>query len=69
VVEDEVVGGAIPREFIGAVEDGIIEAAQTGVLGGYPMVDIKIQIIDGTTTSPMLLLGGDGFDVHDRLQA
>ena len=48
VVEDEVVGGAIPREFIGAVEDGIIEAAQTGVLGGYPMVDIKIQIIDGT---------------------
>ena len=48
VVEDEVVGGAIPREYIGAVEDGIIEAAQTGVLGGYPMVDIKIQIIDGT---------------------
>ncbi len=48
VVEDEVVGGAIPREFIGAVEDGIVEAAQTGILGGYPMVDIKIQIIDGT---------------------
>jgi elongation factor G len=48
VVEDEVVGGAIPREFIGAVEDGIIEAAQTGVLGGYPMVDVKVQIIDGT---------------------
>ncbi|MGO9245392.1 MAG: elongation factor G [Verrucomicrobiia bacterium] len=48
VVEDEIVGGAIPREYIGAVEDGIIEAAQTGVLGGYPMVDIKIQIIDGT---------------------
>jgi elongation factor G len=48
VVEDEVVGGAIPREFIGAVEDGIIEAAQTGVLGGYPMVDVKVQIVDGT---------------------
>ena len=46
VVEDEVVGGAIPREYIGAVEDGIVEAAQTGVLGGYPMVDIKIQIIE-----------------------
>jgi elongation factor G len=48
VVEDEVVGGAIPREFIGAVEDGIIEAAQTGVLGGYPMVDLKVEIVDGT---------------------
>jgi len=48
VVEDEVVGGAIPREFIGAVEDGIIEAAQTGVLGGYPMVDVKVEIVDGT---------------------
>jgi elongation factor G len=48
VVEDEVVGGAIPREFIGAVEDGILEAAQTGVLGGYPMVDLKVQIVDGT---------------------
>jgi elongation factor G len=48
VVEDEVVGGAIPREFIGAVEDGICEAALTGVLAGYPMVDVKVAIVDGT---------------------
>ena len=48
VVENKVVGGAIPREYIPAVEDGILEAAQTGVLGGYPMVDVKVQIIDGT---------------------
>ena len=48
VVEDKIVGGAIPREYIPAVEDGIVEAAQTGVLGGYPMVDVKVQIIDGT---------------------
>ena len=48
VVEDETVGGSIPREYIGAVEDGIIEAAQTGVLGGYPMVDVKVEIVDGT---------------------
>jgi len=48
VVEDQIVGGAIPREFIGAVEDGIIEAALTGVLGGYPMVDVKVAIVDGT---------------------
>jgi elongation factor G len=48
VVENEIVGGAIPREYIPAVEDGIVEAAQTGVLGGYPMVDVKVEIIDGT---------------------
>jgi len=48
VVEDETVGGSIPREYIGAVEDGIIEAAQTGVLGGYPMVDVYVEIVDGT---------------------
>jgi elongation factor G len=48
VVENKVVGGNIPKEFIPAVEDGILEAAQTGVLGGYPMVDVKVQIIDGT---------------------
>jgi len=48
VFENKIVGGAIPREFIGAVEDGIIEAALTGVLGGYPMVDVKVAIVDGT---------------------
>jgi elongation factor G len=48
VVEDEIVGGSIPREYISAVEDGIVEAAQTGVIGGYPMVDVKIAIIDGS---------------------
>jgi elongation factor G len=48
LVENKVVGGAIPREFIPAVEDGILEAALTGVLGGYPMVDLSVQIIDGT---------------------
>ena len=48
VVENKIVGGAIPKEYIPAVEDGICEAAQTGVLGGYPMVDVRVQIIDGT---------------------
>jgi len=48
VVENEVVGGAIPREYIKPVQQGIIEAAQTGVLGGYPMVDVKVAIVDGT---------------------
>jgi len=48
VVEDKIVGGSIPREYIGAVEDGIVEAALTGVLGGFPMVDVKISIVDGS---------------------
>jgi elongation factor G len=48
VVENKIVGGAIPREYIPAVEDGIVEAAQTGVLAGYPMVDLKVEIVDGS---------------------
>jgi elongation factor G len=47
-IENNIVGGAIPKEFIPAVEEGIREAAQTGVLAGYPMVDLKVQILDGS---------------------
>lgn len=45
---DKVVGGAIPRNYIPAVEKGVNEAAQEGVLAGYPVVDIKTRIYDGT---------------------
>jgi elongation factor G len=45
--EDAIKGGAIPREFIPAVEKGIRDAAQRGVLAGYPMVDLKTTLIDG----------------------
>ena len=48
VVENKVIGGNIPKEYIKPVEQGIIEAAETGVLGGYPMVDVKCAILDGT---------------------
>jgi elongation factor G len=47
-IEDKIVGGAIPREYIPAVRDGVEEAVAGGVLAGYPMVDVKIQIVDGT---------------------
>src|SRR5271169_4559103 len=40
-------GGSIPRQFISSVEDGIVEAMETGVLAGYPMVDIKATLLDG----------------------
>jgi elongation factor G len=45
---NEIVGGAIPREYIPAVEKGLEEAIGGGVLAGYPMVDLKISIVDGT---------------------
>ena len=46
--EDKVVGGAIPREFIPAVEKGVREAAESGPLAGYAMTDIKITLLDGS---------------------
>jgi elongation factor G len=47
VFENKIVGGAIPREFIPAVEQGVREALETGVLAGYPVVDVKVALVDG----------------------
>jgi elongation factor G len=46
---DKVKGGDIPREFIAAVDDGIQEAMQTGVLAGYPVVDVRVTLTGGNT--------------------
>ena len=46
--ENKVVGGAIPKEYIGSVEAGVREAMETGVLAGFPMVDIKVVVYDGS---------------------
>ena len=46
--ENKVVGGAIPKEYIGSVEAGVKEAMETGVLAGFPMVDIKVAVYDGS---------------------
>lgn len=43
-----IVGGAIPKEYIGSVEEGIKEASESGVLGGYPVLDIKVTLYDGS---------------------
>ena len=48
VFEDKIVGGSVPREYIGAVEHGVKEALENGVLAGYPMVDIKVELVDGS---------------------
>ena len=46
--EDKIVGGKIPREFIPAVDAGIQEAMNSGVLAGYPVVDVKTELVDGS---------------------
>jgi elongation factor G len=48
VFEDKIVGGVIPREFIKPVEAGIREALESGVVYGYPTVDVKVQLIFGS---------------------
>jgi elongation factor G len=45
---NDVVGGAIPREYVPAVDKGIREACETGVIAGYPVVDVKITLFDGS---------------------
>jgi elongation factor G len=47
--EDKIVGGAIPREFIGPVEQGVKDALENGVLAGYPVVDVRVELVDGSS--------------------
>jgi elongation factor G len=46
--EDKIKSGAIPREFIPSVKEGVMGAAKSGILAGYPVTDIKITLIDGS---------------------
>jgi len=48
IFENKIIGGAIPKEYIPAVQKGVIEAADSGVLAGYPVVDTKITLFDGS---------------------
>ncbi|BAT72225.1 elongation factor G [Thermosulfidibacter takaii ABI70S6] len=48
VFEDHIVGGVVPKEYIPSVEKGVREAMETGVLAGYPMVDVKVKLVDGS---------------------
>lgn len=48
VFENKIVGGSIPKEFISPIEKGVKEAAESGVLAGYPVVDLKVTLFDGS---------------------
>ena len=48
VFEDKIVGGVVPREYIGPVEQGIKEALENGILAGYPMVDVRVELVFGS---------------------
>ncbi|HEY5576124.1 MAG TPA: elongation factor G [Clostridiaceae bacterium] len=48
VFENAIVGGSIPKEFISPIDAGIREASQTGILGGFPVLDFKIRLVDGS---------------------
>jgi elongation factor G len=48
VFEDKIFGGAVPKQYIPAVEKGIRETMEEGVLAGYPVVDVKVALVDGS---------------------
>ncbi|NEO83287.1 MAG: elongation factor G [Spirulina sp. SIO3F2] len=48
VFESKVVGGSIPKEYIPAVEQGVKEACDSGVIAGYPTIDVKVALVDGS---------------------
>ncbi|HKG15455.1 MAG TPA: elongation factor G [Pyrinomonadaceae bacterium] len=48
IFEDKIFGGSVPQQFRPAIEKGIVEAASTGAIAGYPLVDFKVTLIDGS---------------------
>ena len=46
--EDKIVGGVVPREYINSVKNGIEEALRNGIMAGYPVVDVKVALVDGS---------------------
>jgi elongation factor G len=72
VIEKRITGGAIPAEFIAAVETGIREAANNGVIGGYPVTDLCVTLVDGsahdTDSTPLAFKVAAGMALRDGLE-
>jgi elongation factor G len=51
VFENKTVGGSVPREFVGPTEMGVKDALENGPMGGYPVVDVRVALVDGSTHS------------------
>jgi elongation factor G len=70
--ENGIVGGSIPREYIGAVEHGAREALNTGVLAGYPVVDVHVKLVDGSyhevDSSEMAFKMAASFGIKEAMQ-
>ena len=51
---NKIVGGAVPKEYIGPASNGMKETCESGVLAGYPLIDVKVTLVDGCLlyTSP-----------------
>ncbi|MCG2785147.1 MAG: elongation factor G [Anaerolineae bacterium] len=48
IFENKIIGGSVPKEYITAIEKGVREATESGVIAGYPVVDLKVTLIDGS---------------------
>ena len=48
VFKSKIVGGVVPKEYIPAVEAGVREAAENGILAGYPLIDVEVTLYDGS---------------------
>jgi elongation factor G len=71
-IENRLTGGAIPKAFIPAVESGLKEAANSGVIGGYPVTDLLITLVDGsshdTDSNPLAFKIAAGMALRDGLE-
>jgi elongation factor G len=72
LIENRITGGAIPAEFIAAVETGIKEATNNGVIGGYPVTDLYVTLVDGsahdTDSTPLAFKAAAGMALRDGLE-
>jgi elongation factor G len=48
VFESKIIGGSVPKEYISSVKEGVLEAAQSGQLAGYPVTDVDVKLVDGS---------------------